>query len=189
VESEHDDGALLQFLVTRPHCENQYRTILMNIERAQERIWIQMYCLTDTGIIDKLIEAGQRGVDIRILLDSNEFALGLRLRGVPNLAFSPKLMNNGIAVRIYHSEPGHQMHQKSMLVDNETVMVGATNFTRQSFRVNTESMFLIKDRTVAETFAKRFQSDWHDNSNTPAPGTVPSYPIYYTLARWVSRYL
>jgi cardiolipin synthase len=188
-ESADNPLAQLQFLVSRPHCENQYDSILKNIDRAQQRIWIQMYCLTDTGIIDKIIAAKHRDVDIRILLDANEYTLGLRLHGAPNLAFCQKFMNNGISVRIYRSEPGHQMHQKSMLVDNDIVMVGATNFTRQSFRVNTESMFVIKSRAVAGTFEQRFRTDWQYSSDRPMSENIASHRIYYTVARWASRYL
>lgn len=181
--------AMLRFLVTRPHCESQYANILGAIDQARQRVWVQMYCLTDSGIIDRLIAARRRGVDVRLLLDSNQYSLGLRLRGAPNLAFCEKLLANGVSVRIYRSRPGHQMHQKSMLVDHDMVMVGATNFTRQSFRVNTESMFEIRSPGVADVFEQRFAGDWNFQSDPPDPETLYSHRLYHVLARWVSRYI
>jgi phosphatidylserine/phosphatidylglycerophosphate/cardiolipin synthase-like enzyme len=81
------------------------------------------------------------------------------------------------------------MHQKSMLVDEEIVMVGATNYTRQSFRVNTESMFVIKNGELAGIFEARFLTDWRRFSDLPHTDTIVSRRIYYLLARWVSRYI
>ena len=188
-EFKSDEGAKLQFKVTRPHCENQYATILEAIDKAKQRVWIQMYCLTDTGIIEKAISARKRGVDVRFILDANEYTLGLRLRGAPNLAFCQQYLNNGISVRIYRSAPGHQMHQKTMLVDSDILMVGATNYTRQSFRVNTESMFVIKSLALAKTFEKRFIVDWEFCSDKPDPKMIASNRYYYQLVRLVSRYL
>lgn len=189
IEFVSSDAPRLKFLVTRPHCENQYETILSTIQQAYRRIWIQMYCLTDTGILGQLAEARHRGIDVRALLDANRYSLGLRLHGAPNLAFCQKLLAEGVAVHIYRSVPGRQMHQKSMLVDDDLVMTGATNFTRQSFRVNTESMFLIKCRKTATIFKNRFLSDWRYHSDPLRFRDLSHRRLYDSLVRWISRFL
>ena len=46
-----------------------------------------MFYLTDPEIIRMLAGAKDRGLDVRIIIDPNEFSLGLPMHGAPNLSF------------------------------------------------------------------------------------------------------
>ena len=146
----------LRFAVTRPDRSDQRQLLLDVIDRARERLWVQMFYVTEQTLVESLGRAARRGVDVRVLCDPNEFSLGVRLYGAPNLPFVKELMAAGVPVRLFDAAPGAQMHQKSIVVDSRYVFAGATNLTRQSFRVNTESAFLVDGPGLADVFERRF---------------------------------
>ena len=126
---------------------------------ARRRIWVQMFHVTEPTLVRALGRAARRAVDVRVLCDPNEFSLGVQLSGAPNLPFVKALMELGVPVHLCDAAPGAQMHQKSIVVDSSRVFAGATNLTRQSFRVNTESAFFVDGPDLAEVFERRFTDE------------------------------
>jgi phosphatidylserine/phosphatidylglycerophosphate/cardiolipin synthase-like enzyme len=179
----------LCFLTTRPHSRNQLEDVLQILATAKERIWIEMFYMTDPRIIHALILAAGKNVDVRILCDPNEYSLGLPMRGAPNLPFVGELAVADVPIRLFNTAPGRQMHQKSMLVDDELVYTGATNFTRMSFRSNTESSVLIRSRNVAKIFEQRFLEDWACFSTKPDWRILRKRQFYLSIVRRLSRYM
>lgn len=180
---------MLKFLVTRPECDDQYREIAGLIDGAQHRIWLHMFYLTEPAIIERLIAAHEREVDVRIIIDPNEYSLGLHLYGAPNIGFVGDLLSAGVAIRYYQSMPGRQMHQKSMIVDEELLYTGATNFTRQSLYANTESGLVIKDGGIVRIFSQRFREDWLQYSVEPSIEVLQRRRLYAWFVRFFARFI
>lgn len=162
--------ASIRYVVTRPGLDGHLDAVVGLIDAAQRRLWLQMFFLTEPRLVAALAAAYRRGVDVRIVVDANEYALGMRLYGAPNVARLGELVAAGVPVRAFRSRPGSQMHQKSLLVDGDTVYAGATNFTAQSFRANTESSCIVRSGTLAAAFDARFRDDWehHADAHDPA---------------------
>ena len=179
----------LRFAVTRPARSEQLELVLGLLRHASRRIWVEMFLLTDPRIVAALVEARARGVDVRMIADSMEFALGIRLHGAPNLPFVRDLTDGGVAVRVFRSTPGRQMHQKSLVVDGRWVLTGTTNFTRQAFEVNTESSFLVEGADVAAIYERRFLDDWLRRSGTPDPTLFSRRQVWFGVARQACRWL
>jgi phosphatidylserine/phosphatidylglycerophosphate/cardiolipin synthase-like enzyme len=157
----------IRFLVTRPGCQQHLAAVLAMIDEARQRIDLQMFFLTAPSLVDALVRAHRRGVALRLILDPNEYALGLRLYGAPNVGHVGEFIAAGVPLRFFRARPGIQMHQKSMLVDEDLVYAGATNFTRQSFLANTESAVVVRNVPLARRFAERFEHDWQVESAAP----------------------
>ena len=51
------------------------------IDNAQKKIRILMFTFTDDVIVQKVIDAHKRGVDVRVIVDPNVHAFGLRMMG------------------------------------------------------------------------------------------------------------
>jgi phosphatidylserine/phosphatidylglycerophosphate/cardiolipin synthase-like enzyme len=47
--------------------------LITAIEHARDHVYLQIYILTDVDILDALIHAKQRGVDVRIVLEGNPY--------------------------------------------------------------------------------------------------------------------
>ena len=59
------------------------------------------------------------------------------------------------------------MHMKLALFDDDSVVVGSTNWTTGSFSSNSESCFHIQGASVHKRFRDIFEHDWAHKS-TPA---------------------
>ncbi len=113
-----------------------------------------MFYLSDRHIIKELIGAGQRGVNVRIILDPNKDAFGKQKNGIPNREVADTLVTKGdgnIKVK-WCDTHGEQCHGKMLLVKQAsgyTITLGSANFTRRNIGgYNLESNFLLTSMTV-----------------------------------------
>jgi phosphatidylserine/phosphatidylglycerophosphate/cardiolipin synthase-like enzyme len=74
-------------------------------------------------------------------------------------------------------------------VDSRYVFAGATNLTRQSFRVNTESAFLVDGPGLADVFERRFAGDWATRSAPPDADLFRRRRAYFWCVKLASRYV
>ena len=115
------------------------RQLLAAIDAAGDgdRLLMAMFYLADRGIVDALLAAAARGVEVRLVLDPNKDAFGLKKDGVPNRPVARELVarsDGRIRVRWYRTH-GEQFHAKLTLVtqgDRATVSLGSANLTRRN---------------------------------------------------------
>ena len=128
--------------------------ILEEIESAAESIDLMIYLLTDNLIIDSLIDAEQRGVEVRILIEQHPFG-GY---GDPEeLAF--KMKGAGAEVR-WSSDSFTFTHAKTMIVDRSIVAILNFNLSRSSFEGNREFGVISTLPDDVEEFRAIFEADW-----------------------------
>jgi phosphatidylserine/phosphatidylglycerophosphate/cardiolipin synthase-like enzyme len=183
------EGTRLRMVATRPDCSNQLDALRELVGGARSRLLVQMFYVTEPVVVGDLVSARSRGVDVRVLCDANEFSLGVRLYGAPNLPFVEDLLRGGVAVRLFASRPGTQMHQKSIVVDSRLVFAGATNLTRQSFLSNTDSAVIVESRRLAGVLGERFERCWSHQAAEPDPEVFERRRLYLQLVRRMSRYV
>ncbi|HIE34005.1 MAG TPA: hypothetical protein EYP86_02565 [Candidatus Altiarchaeales archaeon] len=102
-------------------------------------------------LIQDLIEAHKRGVDVKIIVDeySDE-----------NNAYS-YLKENGIEIK-YDSQKV-TTHAKLIIVDNRIVVLGSTNFSYYGLEKNNEVDVIIYAKHIADYFEAYFQNLWKSN--------------------------
>ena len=113
--------------------------LIEEIKTAQsgDSIKMAMFYLGQHQVIDELIKASQRGVEIKIVLDANKDAFGLEKNGVPNRPVAYKLVKDSkgkIEIRWY-STHGEQFHSKMTVFEkgNKTILIGGSaNLTRRN---------------------------------------------------------
>ena len=143
---------------------------LMAIAAASKQIDLQSaYFVPDDLSVKALLAARSRGVQIRLLLpgehiDSYTVRLASREQWGP-------LLKAGVEVHEYLPT---MMHNKMMIVDNEMVSVGSTNFDPRSFRLNDEASMNVYDRGFATQMSVVFENDL-------------KHARRYTYARWEQR--
>ena len=108
--------------------------------RAGDKIQIGMYFLSDKEVIKHLIDAANRGVEIRMILDRNKDAFGMDTNGLPNKPVAKEIMKktkNKVQIKWYFTN-GEQFHTKYMKIEkkNGTVIIngGSSNFIRKNIR-------------------------------------------------------
>lgn len=124
-----------------------YNAIIPLINKSKSSIDIPMFFLTHKAITQALLDARSRGVKIRVILD----AVGAKS------AYSKHnvLREAGIPVKIENW--GGKMHMKSMIIDNEIIVVGSTNWTSTAAYTNDENLLVIYNKNLANLFGKEFE--------------------------------
>ncbi len=120
------------------------------ISEARKSIYISMFFLTHRKIVEDLINAHNRGIDVKIILDGNFVADG----------YSPhqKLRDAKIPVKIENWKS--KMHMKTAVFDEEISILGSTNWTSTAELVNDENMLIVKDKKIAQNLKKNFEQLW-----------------------------
>ncbi len=124
------------------------------INRAHKHVFITTaYFIPDRQILDALLRASRRGVDVRVILpeDSNHVVSDWLSRG-----FYSSLINAGVRILLYQNS---MIHAKTATVDGEWSTVGTANIDRLSLTGNYEINLEIFDRDLATTMEKIFAVD------------------------------
>ena len=102
-----------------------------------DKIKMAMFYLAEHEIIEELLKACERGVEVQIILDANKDAFGIEKNGVPNRPAAYKLVQDSkgkIKIRWY-STHGEQFHSKLTIFNKgrEVVLIGGSaNLTRRN---------------------------------------------------------
>ena len=147
----------VQTLLSSPEtgASNVRTMYYLSIVCARESIYIaNPYFVPDPVAIETLIEARQRGVDVRIMVS------GIRndnwLARHNSVRLFGRLLAAGIEIQEFNRT---MLHHKTMVVDGLWVTVGTANFDNRSFAHNEESNVCFFDRGLAERLRATFLDD------------------------------
>ncbi|MEA3422849.1 MAG: phospholipase D family protein [Bacillota bacterium] len=120
-------------------CENLKSAI--DKTKKGDCIRIAMFYLSEHSIINALIKASKRDVDIKMILDVNQTAFGIEKIGVPNKPAASELIRKSkgnVNIKWYETN-GEQFHTKLIMInyeENEKVLLigGSANLTRRNIR-------------------------------------------------------
>ncbi|MDD3419314.1 MAG: phospholipase D-like domain-containing protein [Candidatus Gastranaerophilales bacterium] len=103
------------------------------IDGAQKYVYMPVFFLTDKNTAQALIRAQKRGVDVRVILDATAAANGYSVH--------KDLRAQGVKVKVENW--AGKMHQKSLIIDDETVVIGSMNFSKSGENKNDENCVVI----------------------------------------------
>lgn len=127
---------------------------LKAISSATKRIYIQTpYFLPTDALMHALITAAISKIDVRIMIPRNSDSKMLKYA---SYSYVSQCLKAGIKVYLY--EPG-MLHAKMMVIDDEFVTAGSTNFDFRSFENNFESNLLIYDQELNSKMRDIFFKD------------------------------
>lgn len=145
--------------------------------RNGDAVSIATFYLADRKVLGALLDAADRGVKVRIILDPNRDAFGRQKDGVPNRPVANELVTGSgerIAVRWYRTH-GEQFHTKIAMIrraDRFIASVGSANLTRRNVgNYNLEANVAIEaaaDSALAIEMMGYFDRLWN---NDGPPGT------------------
>ncbi len=108
--------------------------IIPLIKKSKNYIYIPAFYLTRKSIIYELIDAKKRGVEVKIIVDETS------VKGkYVDIDFIRK---GGLDIKIENW--AGKMHMKSMIIDDEILIIGSMNFTKQGENINDENCLIIK---------------------------------------------
>jgi cardiolipin synthase A/B len=188
------------YFPARPHSTNgvlarAYRTgpddgieaarlvYLYSIAAARKNIRIaHSYFVPDDLVIEALIEARKRGVNIEIItpgiIDANVVRRASRARW-------NELVDAGV---MFYEYQASLFHCKVMIVDDVWVTAGTVNFDDRSFRINDENTIEVWDREFAAEQVRLFEADKARSRRIP-PREYKGRPWYVKTAEYAASWV
>jgi phosphatidylserine/phosphatidylglycerophosphate/cardiolipin synthase-like enzyme len=146
--------------------------------RNGDSVDIATFYLADRKVLDALLDAADRSVRVRVILDPNRDAFGRQKDGVPNRPVANELVTHSgerIQVRWYRTH-GEQFHTKIAMVrrgDRFVASLGSANLTRRNVgNYNLEANIAIEagiESPLAVEMLGYFDRLWN---NDGPPGTA-----------------
>lgn len=121
------------------------------ISLSRQRIWMATpYFIPDTRFMELLRQACQRGVDVRLVMASQESIQEFPVSYVRN-PYIRELLDMG--ARVFVFEDG-LLHSKASIFDEELSIVGTSNLDRRSFDYNREIDVVSYDVRINESLGR-----------------------------------
>ena len=123
--------------------------LISQINTAQKSIEVQAYSFTSYKIAKALVNAAQRGVDVKIILDKTQF---------DGAHFSVAAYLQKAGISLYDDDQVVIAHNKVMIIDNAIVETGSFNFTYAAQDKNAENMLIIYNTNLAQEYLNNWNS-------------------------------
>ncbi|MFN4220061.1 MAG: phospholipase D-like domain-containing protein [bacterium] len=145
------------------------------VANANKKIYISAFVLSDPYLVKLLIDAKNRGVKVKVILDPNKSPEYSN----PNYDTAEKLKKAGIIprwykVKTYDTAMKNFLHTKLMIAD-DTLIVGSGNFSYRGLRINREVGIKTDDKKAISDAIKFFEKIWKENTSTVPYLPPPSY--------------
>jgi phosphatidylserine/phosphatidylglycerophosphate/cardiolipin synthase-like enzyme len=138
------------------------RLVLKAICTARHSVHLSAYSFTSPAIVQALIDAHRRSVDVAVVADRKSNLVEDR-SGKGRIALD-LLSGAGVGVRTIDVYPIH--HDKFMVIDGESVETGSFNFTTSAARYNSENAVVMWHVPMV---AQAYQQHWQSRFNQGRP--------------------
>ena len=160
---------------------------LLLAQRAEQSIDLQTYVMhvdvTGSALLSRLLEAADRGVRVRLLLDdyyAEGYDAGLAgLDSHPNVEgriFNPFYRGSAGRLKSTATDFGRvnrRMHNKSFVVDNQVAIIGGRNIGDEYFDARADEKFTDLDALaigpVVNDLSRMFDTYWNHETALPVP--------------------
>jgi phosphatidylserine/phosphatidylglycerophosphate/cardiolipin synthase-like enzyme len=134
------------------------------IDGARRRLDVQHPKYVDATILDRLAEACDRGVHVRILCGGKH---GISSWDIPDTFSSLRILKRfGVKVR---RQKHPKLHAKLIVVDEQQALVGSMNIDRSAFDLRRELGVFLHEQPAVDRLLEVFEHDWHHAEHWEAP--------------------
>ncbi len=132
--------------------DNCAEKVIEEINNAKASVYFLAYSFTHKEIADSLLEKDKEteGIEVRgVFFSGGKYSQYERLR------------NRYPGIRLYNGKG--LMHNKIFIIDNETVILGSFNPTKNGDLNNDENILIIKNKDIAHLYLKEFNDIYKQN--------------------------
>ncbi len=126
--------------------------LIHEISAASASVHVAIAYFSHAEIAGALIDAHERGVDVRVLTEADASATS------PYQSTIRELLAAGIPV-LDDTNPG-LMHHKFCVIDENRVLTGSFNYTDAADTTNNENLVLLSAPSMADAYEREFESLW-----------------------------
>ncbi len=161
-----------------------FSTVLNEINAAQSSVTVYMFVFALPAnassskalqLAQALVRAKDRGVKVDVVLDQNMYVEDEGTLQGKNLAAYSYLAQAGIPV--FFEDPSTLTHAKAVVIDQETLITGSSNWSQTAFDRNHESNVLVRSPTAAREMLKILADVKREKPKDPGP--VVSLPASF----------
>lgn len=134
--------------------DNCKEILLALINNSKQKIDCAIYDISSKDIADAFISKHQEGINIRIVTDNERSTT--KTSQIGNLKF----FNLDILVSPFKNS---YMHNKFCIFDENTVLLGSSNFTENSFFESYNNILIFNDHKLANILTKKIDSFYFGN--------------------------
>lgn len=141
------------------------------IDTAKKKLDIQHPKFVDAVILDRILEAAERGVHVRVLCGGKH---GISDWDILDTFSSLRTLRRfGVKV---HKQKNLRVHAKLIIVDDEHALVGSMNIDRSAFDLRRELGTTITDEAVVSRLIEVFDADWDGSHKYDPPDPLNPEP-------------
>jgi phosphatidylserine/phosphatidylglycerophosphate/cardiolipin synthase-like enzyme len=134
--------------------DDSARPILEAINHAARSLRIKMFVFSDSAVLQAVIAAQKRGVNVRVMLNP------ARRSGESENEDTRKLLKSA-GVSVLDSSPAFDLtHEKSMVIDDETALIMSFNFEPRDLTETRDYAVMTSANHEVSEVAECFDADW-----------------------------
>ena len=130
--------------------DKQVTRMVEIINSAKKYIYVPTYLITHKNIANALINAHNRGIEVKIILDANS---------VTTQNSKHKLLRDS-KISLKTENYAGKLHSKGMVIDDSYLILGSMNFSNSGENKNDENLIIIQNYTLASNYKSFFNYLW-----------------------------
>lgn len=134
------------------------QNLIAEFDKANISIHILIYNINEPSIVDSLIRAKERGIEVKIGVDKTQYGqAGMK-------AEVQRMIDAGIETRIIDVASTGIMHNKIAIIDGKVVIIGSFNYTNNAQKYSKENILLIRDNNnlISTKYEEYFKMIYND---------------------------
>lgn len=128
------------------------------LQGATESIDLALYSLTHPEITQVLINAHNRGIKVRLIIDKTQAEIAA--------ATDDSLEQVGVPVKRMRSTKSGLMHHKFAIIDGVLLFTGSFNWTKGGDHKNAENLNLLSSEDLIQKYQGEFDKLWNHKPRT-----------------------
>lgn len=145
--------------------------IVRRISRAETSIDVSAYSFSSPPIGAALIDAKNRGITVRVVVDA----------GQESLAYSTAAGLAAAGIDVMADDRHAIFHNKTIIIDQSITITGSFNFTTSAEKRNAENLIVIADDRIAAKYAENFALHYghsrpYNSKHKPRADSFPEEP-------------
>jgi len=149
-------GTQVEYFFTKAQ-QHPEQVIESHINSAKSTLDIAIYSLTKKDIVDAIVSAKKRGVNVRIITD--------RIEAKSKAQEIQLQLLKSTNIPIKENTHSGLMHMKVSIIDKSVVTTGSYNYTQAASTENDEVLVVIHDPGIASKWGDEFQLMWNDTED------------------------
>ena len=126
------------------------KTIVPLIDNAKHYIYMSVFLITDKRLAAALINAKNRGVEIKVIVDATN----------AKAKYSKHRLLRQHGIKVKTENYAGKLHSKSMIIDDTYTVIGSMNFSGSGEKKNDENLIVVKNSELAKHYKKFFEYLW-----------------------------